>query len=91
MLNINNLDSFELIKLLNNFEKTILSSAEDFEPCYISRYLLNLCSVFNKFYNQYRIINDGVLSASRLQLVLLVKSTIKTGLDLLGIHAPDVM
>ncbi len=88
---INNLDSFELIKLLNNFEKTILSSAEDFEPCYISRYLLNLCSVFNKFYNQYRIINDGVLSASRLQLVLLVKSTIKTGLDLLGIHAPDVM
>ena len=48
---IDNFDTFELIKHINNFDKTILDSAKDFEPCYISRYLLNLCALFNKFYN----------------------------------------
>lgn len=88
---INNSDSFELVKHLNNYEKTLLDSAKDFEPCYISRYLLSLCSLFNKFYNNYRIIDNDVVSASRLEIVKLVKSTLKKGLSILGIGAPDFM
>lgn len=88
---INNIDGFELIKHLNNFDKTIVDSANDFEPCYISRYLLNLCSLFNKFYNNYRIIDNDVVSVYRLEVVKLVKNTLKKGLNILGISAPDFM
>lgn len=88
---IDNVDSFELIKHLNNYEKTLLDSANDFEPSYISRYLLNLCSLFNKFYNNYRIIDNGKVSVYRLELVKLVKETLKKGLGILGISAPDFM
>jgi arginyl-tRNA synthetase len=88
---INNVDSFELIKHLNNYEKTLLDSAKDFEPCYVSRYLLNLCSLFNKFYNNYRIIDNDIVSGYRLEIVKLVKNTLKKGLKVLGISAPDFM
>jgi len=88
---IDNFDAFELIKHLNNFDKTLVSSANDYEPCYISRYLITLCGLFNKFYNNYRIIDNDVVSSERLKLVSLVKNTIATGLKLLGIEAPNAM
>ena len=88
---INNFDTFELIKFVNDLDKTILDSAKDFEPCYISRYMLNLCGLFNKFYNNYRIIDGDKVNKYRLQLVGVVKSALSIGLKLLGIDATDVM
>ena len=88
---INNFDTFELIKFVNDLDKTILDSAKDFEPCYISRYMLNLCGLFNKFYNNYRIIDADKVNKYRLQLVGVVKSALSIGLKLLGIDATDVM
>lgn len=88
---INNVDAFELTKHINNFEKMVVQSAEDFEPCYISRYLINLCALFNKFYNSYRIIDGDKVSGSRLKLVKYTKDTIAKGLKLLGINAPTAM
>ena len=88
---VDNVDTFEIVKHLNNFEKTILDASVDFEPCYISRYLLNLCSLFNKFYNNYRIIDNDKVNKYRLQLVSKVKEVLFVGLQLLGINAPDVM
>ena len=88
---INNSDAFELVKHINNFEKMVVQSAEDFEPCYISRYLINLCALFNKFYNNYRIIDGDKVSEYRLRLVKFTKETIAKGLKLLGINAPTSM
>lgn len=88
---INNSDTFEIVKHLNNFSKTIEDSAADFEPCYISRYLINLCSLFNKFYNNYRIIDNDIVNEYRLKLVESVKEVLGVGLKLLGINAPEAM
>lgn len=88
---VNNLDAFELIKHVNNFDKMIISSANDFEPCYISRYLITLCGLFNKFYNSYRIIDNDIVSGERLKLVDLTKDKINKGLTLLGIDSPEAM
>ena len=88
---INNEESFELIKHINNFEKTIVSASQDFEPCYISRYLLSLCGLFNKFYNNHRIIDNEIVSENRLKIVALTKEVIARGLNLLGIDAPNAM
>ena len=88
---VDNFDTFELIKHINNFDKTIMDSAKDFEPCYISRYLLNLCALFNKFYNNYRIIDNDKVNTYRLKIVEITKNLLGIGLQLLGIDAPSVM
>jgi len=88
---VDNVDTWELIKYLNNFDKTVVSSAKDFEPCYISRYLLNLCSLFNKFYNNHRIIDNDKVNKYRLDIVKIVRDTLKSGLKLLGIDMPNAM
>ena len=51
----------------------------------------SLSALFNKFYNGNRIIDENVVSASRLKLVELVKDKLATGLKLLGISAPTTM
>jgi arginyl-tRNA synthetase len=56
---IDSAEAFELIKHINDFSRIIVQSAEDYEPCYISRYLITLSSLFNKFYNNNRIISGG--------------------------------
>ncbi len=88
---VDNFDTFELVKYVNDLDKTILDSANDFEPCYISRFLLGLCGLFNKFYNNYRIIDGDKVNKYRLQLVGAVKLALATGLKLLGIDATEVM
>ena len=88
---INNDDSYYLIKHLNNFDSMVLDSARDYEPCYISRYLLQLCSLFNKFYNNYRIIDNDRVSQCRLSIVECCKNKLERGLKLLGIEAPTAM
>ena len=88
---INNEDTFELIKHINDFDRIVVQSAEDFEPCYISRYLITLSSLFNKFYNNHRIIDENIVSLSRLKLVELTKVRLFEGLKLLGIEAPTSM
>ena len=88
---IDSAEAFELVKHINDFDRTVVSSAEDYEPCYISRYLINLSSLFNKFYNNNRIIDNERVSFARLKLVELVKDKLAKGLSLLGIDAPNAM
>ena len=88
---IDNSDCFELLKHINDFDRIVLESAKDYEPCYISRYLITLGSLFNKFYNNHRIIDNNVVSKNRLSLVKLVKDRLFTGLKLLGINSPNAM
>jgi arginyl-tRNA synthetase len=88
---INTTESFELIKHINDFDRIVIQSAEDYEPCYISRYLITLSSLFNKFYNNNRIIDNDRVSFARLKIVELVKDKLARGLGLLGIEAPTAM
>lgn len=88
---IDNFDTFELVKHLNSFENTIVDSANDLEPCYISRYLLQLCSLFNKYYNNYRIIEKDTVNVFRLNIVKKTREIIGIGLSLLGIETPNAM
>ncbi|MBE5736153.1 MAG: arginine--tRNA ligase [Clostridiales bacterium] len=84
-------DTWELIKHVNDFDRMVESSAAEYEPCYISRYLLTLCSLFNKFYNNHRIIDNDIVSIARLELVKSVREKLAAGLKLLGISAPNAM
>ena len=82
----------ELVKSIASMPDTIEQSADKNEPYLIARKVVEICGKFNKFYNESRIIGeeDNVM-LSRLALVAATKNSIKTGLYLLGIEAPEQM
>lgn len=85
-------DSFALIKHLDSFENAVRVSAEKYEPSVISGYLLDLAKYYNKFYLANRILGaePSVMSA-RLAVTKAVRDTLKSGLALLLIGAPEKM
>ena len=83
---------FSFVMKLNEFEDIVLKSSENFEPSFISRYLLEIASEFNSFYNRYRIITeDYKLSLSRILAADCVRMILRKGLELLGIIPIDKM
>lgn len=89
---INNTESNILIALLEKFPEILLDVTERYEPCYISRYLVDVCQAFNRFYYEHRIID--AIEGERKARVMLTKAThtvIEEGLRLLGISSPEQM
>ncbi len=81
-----------LIKLLEDFPGRVKSAADNYEPAGICSFLIDLCSAFNRFYQQQRIITeDRNLTSARMLLVKAIQVTVKSGLSLLGIKAPERM
>ncbi len=81
-----------LIKLLEDFPRRVRFAAEGYEPAFICSFLIDLCSTFNRFYQKHRIITDDERSSSaRMFLVKTIQVTVKSGLSLLGIKAPERM
>ncbi|MFW5780010.1 MAG: arginine--tRNA ligase [Bacillota bacterium] len=89
---INNEEAMRVVSLLERFTEVLIDVEEKNEPCFISRYLVNLAQAFNKFYYEHRIndVEKGMKNA-RLMLVKSVRIVIKEGLRLLGISAPEQM
>ena len=82
----------EVLKLLDSYPDIILSAVEKYEPCYLSRFLVDLSQAFGKFYLACNIAKapDAVRKA-RLMLVKAVQGVLVDGLGLLGIEAPNKM
>lgn len=85
-------EGYEVIKSVLNFEESVRQAAKYREPCYVTRHIVDLAEKFNKFYIGHRIVveEDSIRNA-RLLLTTAVKNTIKTGLSILGIDAPEEM
>ena len=85
-------DAFTLVRLIGEFDKTVETAAEKYEPSVISRYLLDVAAAYNRFYLNCRIIGQAPdVSYTRLALTSLVAEVLKKGLNLLLIKAPDKM
>ena len=85
-------DTFTLIRMLNAFDDTVRSAAEKYEPSIITRYLIDLAQAFNKFYIGHRIISDDVAAMNaRLTITRAVKNTLKNGMELILLKAPEKM
>jgi arginyl-tRNA synthetase len=81
-----------LIKLLEDFPRRVKLTAESYEPSFICSFLIDLCSTFNRFYQKQRIITEDEKSTqARMLLVKAIQFTVKSGLSLLGIKAPERM
>ncbi len=92
---INHLEDSEtdLIYLLNDFERKIEISGEEFSPSVLAQYLFDLAKEYNRFYADVPIFleNDPTVLAFRVALSSQTAKTIKKGMSLLGITVPDRM
>jgi arginyl-tRNA synthetase len=84
-------DSWEVVKLLNIFPDKIQEAYRKYEPSVIAKYVIDLAQKFNKYYSKHKILTDDAGRDARLSLVYSVSTVIKEGLRLLGIEAPDKM
>ncbi len=84
--------SQNIIKLLYNFENTLIQVTEKNEPSILSRYLIELAKAYSSFYNENKIIvEDKDVQNARVYLTYVVGKVLKEGANLLGIEMPEKM
>ncbi|MBR3738772.1 MAG: arginine--tRNA ligase, partial [Eubacterium sp.] len=83
----------ELITHLSKLTGEIESAAKQYDPAKITHYVIDLATLFHKFYNAKRVMldDDDELMQARLCLCKAVKDTIKNILTMLKIEAPESM
>ena len=82
----------ELITHLSKLTDEIISAAKSYDPARITHYVIELATLFHKFYNAHRVVvDDKELMNARLYLCTAVKNTIKNILTMLKIEAPESM
>nr|MCR5782949.1 arginine--tRNA ligase [Clostridia bacterium] len=80
----------ELIRHIAAFTGEIEAAAENLDPSLITKYAINLASLFHKFYNAHKVdTDDAALRAARLELCGAVKSVMKNALTILKVDAPE--
>ena len=84
-------ESWEIIKLLQDFSRVVKRAAENYDPSLIAKYAINLAQAFNKYYAHTRILDESPERESRLALSYSTAVVLKEALRLLGVDAPDKM
>ena len=86
-------EELEMLKTLAQFPEVVESCARALEPQGLSSYLQELAGGLHNFYTKFRVIGpgDGNLGSARLILVKAVRTTLRNGLRLLGVSAPEKM
>ncbi|MBI3050923.1 arginine--tRNA ligase [Candidatus Woesearchaeota archaeon] len=83
-------EEFQLVRLLAGFPDVAAKAL--LRPHLLANYLQGLADCFNSFYHQCPVISDDAhLMSARLSLCSAVRQVLETGLNLLGIDAPEEM
>ncbi|HQO09391.1 MAG TPA: arginine--tRNA ligase [Clostridiales bacterium] len=84
--------SYDLIKLLEQFEPKVKQACEEYEPSVIANYLIELSKSFNRFYQNNRVVGEEVKTMqSRAYLINILGTVYGKCMDLLGIPKIDKM
>lgn len=82
----------ELIRHLAGLTDEIITAAKGYDPAKITRYAINLATLFHKYYNACKIgVEDESLMQARLNLCLAVRSVMVNILTAFKISAPESM
>ena len=82
----------ELIRHLASLTDEIIISAKNYDPATITRYAVDLATLFHKFYNACRVnCEDEALMQARLSLCLCVKNVLSNILTMFNITVPESM
>lgn len=82
----------QLLKRLARYPEVVEMSALNEEPHQLSHYLRDLANDFHTYYNAHQfLVEDEGLRDARIKLILAVRQTLRNGLNLLGVSAPESM
>lgn len=89
---LNNKEAIKVVKLIYNFQETIIEATNKNEPSILARFLIDLAKAYSNFYNEYKIMSDlEEEKNARIYLTYMVGLILKIGMNLLGIEMPDKM
>lgn len=84
--------SYELVKLIYNFNKILNDTISKNEPYILSRYLIKLATTYSEYYSNIKILSEDIEEKnSRLYLINIVADILKIGCNLIGIEMPERM
>ena len=84
--------SYNLIKVLADYEDAVMSAAEKYEPSIVARYVIALATAFNKFYHDCSILQaEDTEKMARLLLTDIVQKVLCEACGLLGMECPEEM
>lgn len=81
----------EVMRLLHRFPEVVEHASHELEPHIVAQYLLHLASTFNSWYAQEQILDGTPAAARKVAVTEAVNRTLKNGLWILGIPAPEKM
>jgi len=85
-------NAYELVKLLYMFPQVVKDAADKYEPSIVTRHIIDIAQTYNRFYHDEHILTDNEdEKVAKVALTMAAKNTIKIGLGLLGIKAPERM
>ncbi len=89
---VDNKEAQEVVRLLAKYPDVLKDVLSDYEPCVLTRYIMDLAQAYNKFYFEHKIITapEGERE-TRLMLTMAVHRVLEDGLALLGIACPKKM
>ncbi|MBQ8344059.1 MAG: arginine--tRNA ligase, partial [Clostridia bacterium] len=75
----------DLLKVLSKFNEAVKSAIKEYEPSVITRYIIDVCSSFNKFYHNCQILSatDDAVKATRVRLTAAVKTVLGSAFELI--------
>ena len=89
---LNNKETIKIIKLIYNFQDTVIQATSKNEPSILARYLIDLSKAYSGFYNEYKIMADDIEDRNaRIYITYITGLVLKIGMKLLGIEMPDKM
>ena len=84
-------EEFELAKTISVFPERVNAAIAEYEPSVVTRYILDLCAAFNRFYHECKIVacEDEAQRASRIALTKAANRVLKTALGLICMQTPE--
>ena len=75
----------ELLKVLSKFNEAVKGAIKEYEPSVITRYIIDVCSAFNKFYHNCQIVSatDEAVKLTRIRLTAAVKTVLGSAFELI--------
>jgi len=81
----------DLARLLHRFPEVVLRASLEREPHHVTTYLVEVSSLFNRWYATEQILDGSNTQAHKVAITSAVCCTLKNGLHILGISAPERM
>jgi arginyl-tRNA synthetase len=85
-------EELDIIKKISSFPEIVENAAANLEPHRITAFLHDTATLLHSFYAKQRVLGeDANLTSARLYLLVAVRQTLRNGLALLGVTAPEKM